>query len=132
MLNIKLERNEIILIEAEKKEFEILNSTFEEVLQSITGGFHARIGAHREEVKYLLLLIQKILENFGSKQSKNSTMNIEISVEQLRILKQILNEACNGIEILNFEKKIGTSPETLNSFLKLSSDLYKAIKRDVK
>lgn len=58
LVQIELLNNEIILIEAEKKGLEILSSTFEEVLKGITGGFYARIGAEREEVQELLLLIK--------------------------------------------------------------------------
>ncbi|NEQ40947.1 MAG: hypothetical protein F6K40_33930 [Okeania sp. SIO3I5] len=58
LVKFELQNNEIILIKAEKKGLEILISTFEEIFQQITGGFHARIGAEREEVQELLLLIK--------------------------------------------------------------------------
>ncbi|NEO56163.1 MAG: hypothetical protein F6K54_25655 [Okeania sp. SIO3B5] len=70
------------------------------MLKGITGGFHARIGAEREEVQELLLLIKIPLETFDSQPAQISTMKIQISVEQLRILTQILSEACHGIKIL--------------------------------
>lgn len=56
-------------------------------------------------------------------------MKIQISVEQLRILTQILNEACHGIKISDFENKIGTSKNQLKSFLDLSSNLYRSIEK---
>ncbi len=101
-----MQNNEIILIKAEKKGLKILSSTFSKVFQQITGGFHARIGSEIEEVQELLLLIKKAGEIFDFQQSKTSTVEISISVEQLRILKQILNEACNGIKLFDFENKI--------------------------
>ncbi|MGD1704314.1 hypothetical protein [Dapis sp. BLCC M229] len=58
LVKFELQNNEIILIKAEKKGLEILISTFEEIFQKIIGGFHARIGAEREEVQELLLLIK--------------------------------------------------------------------------
>ncbi len=109
LVKFELQNHEIILIGAEKKGLEILSSTFEEVFQQITGGFHARIGSEIEEVQELLLLIKKAGETFDFQQSKTSTVEIKISVEQLRILKQILNEAYNSIKFFDFEKKIGTS-----------------------
>ncbi|MDY7007902.1 MAG: hypothetical protein SWX82_29180 [Cyanobacteriota bacterium] len=129
LVQIELLNNEIILIEAGKKGLEILSSTFEEVLKGITGGFHARIGAEREEVQELLLLIKIALETFDSQAAQNSIMKIQISVEQLRILTQFLNEACHGIRILDFENKIGTSEDKLKSFLDLSINLYESIEK---
>jgi len=127
-VKFELQNNEIILIKAEKKGLEILISTFEEVFQQITGGFHARIGAEREAVQELLLLIKIALDTFDFQESKTSTVEISISVEQLRILTQILNEACHGIKILDFENQIGTSKNILNYFLDLSFCLYRSIK----
>ena len=132
LVKFELLNNEIILIEAGKKGLEILSSTFEEVLKGITGGFHARIGAEREEVQELLSLIKIPLETFDSQPAQNSTMKVQISVEQLRILTQILSEACHGIKILDFENKIGTTKNQLNYLLNLSSNLYRSIKNQDK
>ncbi|GGA40547.1 hypothetical protein [Okeania sp. KiyG1] len=131
LVQIELLNNEIILIEAGKKGLEILNSTFEEVLKGITGGFHARIGAEREEVQELLLLIKIPLETFDSQPIQNSTMKVQISVEQLRIFTQILSEACHGIKILDFENKIGTTKNQLKSFLDVSINLYESIEKSI-
>ncbi|XZO03393.1 MAG: hypothetical protein ACM65L_06665 [Microcoleus sp.] len=124
MLNIKLEANNIILIEAEKKGLEILKSTFEVVLQSILGGFHARIGADRKEVQKFLLIIEENLKNYQTQQDNNLVVKLPISVEYLRILTQVLNETCHGIRILDFEHKIGTSKDYLKLCLEQSYNLY--------
>ncbi|NEQ40946.1 MAG: hypothetical protein F6K40_33925 [Okeania sp. SIO3I5] len=58
-----------------------------------------------------------------------STVEISISLEQLRILRQILSEACHGIKVFDFENKIGTSKNILNSFLALSFCLYESIEQ---
>ncbi|MGB3403831.1 MAG: hypothetical protein WBA77_14175 [Microcoleaceae cyanobacterium] len=127
MLNFKQERNEIIEIEANKKDLEILISTFEQVFQSLGERFHPRIGASREEAQEILLLIKIALETFDYQQTQILTTKIQISVEQLRILNNFLNEVCNGIKIDNFEKAIGTSRNTLKSFLSPTHQLYRSI-----
>lgn len=128
MLIIKPETSEIILIEAEKKELEILTSTCQTVIEHITGGFHARIGANKEEVIDLVLLIKRAIVSGEKQANKQSITKINLSLKQLRIISQILNEACNGIKIINFEDKIGTSKDNLRSFLYLIKDSYKSIK----
>ncbi len=67
------------------------------------------------------------LETFDSQPTQASTTKIQISVEQLRILNNFLNEACNGIKIDDLEKTIGTSRKTLMFFLSLSGQLYRSI-----
>jgi hypothetical protein len=129
MLQIKKEIDETILLEAGEDELAILISTFEVVMNTIRGGFHARIGADREEVQALLLLIQTALRTLKFQDSNIPTTEIQVSVEDLRILVQILNEACNGIFISNFEAQTKTSEETLNSFLRLTGDSYRAIRK---
>ena len=56
-------------------------------------------------------------------------MKVQISVEQLRVLTQILNEACHGIKIVDVEQKIGGSKNKLKSFLDLSISLYRWIEK---
>lgn len=129
MLQINKEIDETILLEAGENDLAILISTFEIVMNTIHGGFHARIGADREEVKAELLLLQTALRTLKFQDSNIPTTELRISVEELRILVQILNEACNGIFISNFEAQTKTSEETLNSFLRLTGDSYKAIRK---
>ncbi|PPT09555.1 hypothetical protein CKA32_000830 [Geitlerinema sp. FC II] len=98
-------------------------------MNTIQGGFHARIGASREEVKSLLLLIQKGSKIVKDENSKKIQKESQISVEELRILVQIFNEVCNGIFIQNFENQVGASEETLNTFLHIAGNSYKTIKK---
>jgi hypothetical protein len=86
MLQIKKEIDETILLEAGEDELAILISTFEVVMNTIRGGFHARIGADREEVQALLLLIQTALRTLKFQDSNSPTTELQISVADLRIL----------------------------------------------
>jgi len=126
MLNIHIKNSEIVLLQADQKEFQILNLTCETVCQYIKGGFHARIGATRDEVEEIVLLITEAINFLDSQPNQQLTTQISISVDQLRIIGQILNEACNGIKIFDFENKIGTTRNELRGFLHLISEVYRS------
>ena len=49
----------------------------------------------------------------------------EISREDLGCLGNTLNEVCNGIEVLDFETKIGTSPEQVSNILDFLGSTYR-------
>lgn len=118
-----------VLLELEEGDIKILSLAFELVMNTIQGGFHARIGASREEVKSLLLLVQRSSKIIKHENNKKIQRESQISVEQLRILVQILNEVCNGIFVEDFEVQLGASEEILNTFLRIAGNSYKTIKK---
>ena len=126
MLNIQIQDSEIVWLQADKNEFQILKSTCKTVSQHIKGGFHARIGATRDEVEEIVRLITEAIFFLDGQQNQQLKTQVSVSLDQLRIIGQFLNEACNGIRIFYFENQIGTNRNELISFLALVSKVYRA------
>ena len=51
-------------------------------------------------------------------------MKFKASNEELRILSQVINEICYGLNLDNFKQRIGTSRETAEIFLKRLNSVY--------
>ena len=86
------------------KEVEIIKSVFAEVKNILDHEpeFETRVGAFYVEGQHLAESLSK--------------MNI-ISLQEVTIINNILNEACNGIKIDNFDQKIGSSKTEVESYL---------------
>ena len=122
MLQVRQGIENTVIVELGKNEIDILIKSCNFVNNEIIGGFHARLGADREELEALILLMQSALKNFN-----HQPRLIQISVEQLRILVQVLNEVCHGIYISNFKSKIGSNRNSLKSVLRLTKNSYRAL-----
>jgi len=73
--------------------------------------FQTRVGAS-------LKTFSTFLENIeGFYRTEETPTEISISLNQIILLNNLFNEACNGIRIDDFEKKIGISKEEINSAL---------------
>jgi hypothetical protein len=86
-------------------------------------GFSARIGSHPPLVMSLVNLLFRKLEN----PENNSSILIELSLDNLFILHNTLNEICHGFRLNDFESKIGVSREQAKDFLRFINNLIKKI-----
>jgi hypothetical protein len=112
-------------LQVSRHELHFLLNAIKEMCKSLGDfGFHARIGSYPEEVK---LLVNYLFNQVNHIEQEQNT-NIQLSLEQLEILNNTLNEVCNGIKIENFEDKIGVSREVAKNELKIINSLIKEIK----
>ncbi len=124
-MNIVAKRSAFVEIELSFNELHFLLNAIKEMCKSLGDfGFHARIGAYPEEVK---LFVKYLFDRANNIEQEPNT-NIQLSLEQLEILNNTLNEVCNGIKIENFEETIGISREEAKKELKLINSFIKEIK----
>lgn len=53
-------------------------------------------------------------DNSNKKDTLTNEIKCNFSCEEARILRQVLNEVCNGIDLPNFEERIGMERDRLN------------------
>lgn len=128
-------------------------NTFRNALNEACNGiyvseFKTRMGVSREETTALSDAILQVLEQlrltdktekseFGYQQIKKNSMqliktvgervDVQFTIDELLTLNNSLNEVCNGINVIDFETKIGVDREQakllLNSVNKLGREL---------
>ncbi|WP_027582065.1 hypothetical protein [Bradyrhizobium sp. Ai1a-2] len=54
---------------------------------------------------------------------------VRVSIEELLIVNAVLNETCNGIEIFEFETRVGASRQRVVSLLREVQALLKSMER---
>lgn len=64
----------------------------------------------------------KLLESQGEK------AKIEVSLEELLTINNALNEVCHGIDLFEFETRIGAKVEEVGSLLKATQDVIRGMK----
>ncbi len=56
----------------------------------------------------------------------NDKMTIELKKDELGIICNALNEICNGIDVFEFETRIGAAFDEVKDLLEKATDIYKA------
>lgn len=59
---------------------------------------------------------------------KKDKIIIELSLDELGVLSNSLNEVCDGIEVWEFDTRIGTDIKTARVILKNLSSIYREYK----
>jgi hypothetical protein len=96
------------ILDLSDQEIKILQCIFIEVknILNYEPEFQTRIGGYYEE-------IQKLID------SLNDKLPVVMSLAEITMINAILNEACNGINIQEFDLKIGISKLEANFYLKI-------------
>jgi hypothetical protein len=55
----------------------------------------------------------------------NNRIVLEVSSDELGVFVNALNEVCNGIEVPEFDKKIGINIENAENILKFLASIYR-------
>ena len=56
----------------------------------------------------------------------NSAFHIELSEEELGTIGNCLNEVCNGIEVFEFQTRIGVTREAVQELLRMIVQSYRS------
>lgn len=65
----------------------------------------------------------------NAKQISKEKITIEISKEELGVLSNALNEVCNGIEVWEFDTRMGIKIEGAKAILESLTSIYKKADR---
>ncbi|MDY6806954.1 MAG: hypothetical protein SXA11_24530 [Cyanobacteriota bacterium] len=97
------------------KDLEMFHNIIKEVELALPkSDFEIRLGASSRQAR---AFFETILKNI--KQSGESEIKISLSHFEMYLLNDLLNEACHGISIPNFESKIGVSKQEAVNLLNL-------------
>jgi flagellin-specific chaperone FliS len=101
-------------IELSGKEIKIMQCIFTEVKSILDHEpeFQTRVGIYYAETQ---VLVESLSNNYLA------------SPQEIITLNNILNEACNGINIKNFDTKIGASKEKANIYLRIINKRMKEV-----
>ena len=55
---------------------------------------------------------------------------VSMTIREVRILKQALNEVCNGLEVTEFSTRMGASREEVDELLKQLGDILDRMRQD--
>jgi len=103
------------------EDLEIFQNILKEVRLALeNGGYETRVGVSPRQADGFF---ESILQEM--KQSGKSEIKISLSSRELCLLNNLLNEACHGINIQNFEAKIGMTEKEVKNLLNL---VHRAIK----
>ncbi|NJM99973.1 MAG: hypothetical protein HC800_25060 [Phormidesmis sp. RL_2_1] len=102
-------------------ESQAIKLALDQVLKTVEGGFHARLGGSKDEVNQLLSLIKEKCA------VTELSQDINISTDQLIFLIDSLNEVCHGIYIKDFEAQFRCSKREAVSLLEKLDSAYLAI-----
>jgi hypothetical protein len=101
-----------IAIQLSIEEVEFFLKLVYEVQQVIPDSFTTRVAVSPRQARgFFESIIQEI------KQSGESVMNISFLFQEMCLLQQLLNEACNGIVINDFQIKLGKSEKEAEELL---------------
>lgn len=65
----------------------------------------------------MIFLINHISQKLNVINNQTIQSEIQITINELRALKNSLNEVCHGIKLVDFEEKIGFARETVKILL---------------
>jgi hypothetical protein len=114
-MKITLVNNSHAHFEFSNGEIKLIQNIFAEVKNVLNyePEFQTRVGSYYEEVQKL---------------TKSLNTDYIASLKEIIIINNIMNEACNGINIKDFDNKIGISKIEAKSYLrtinKVMNDLY--------
>lgn len=113
---------EVASVEFSKLEIKLFINSITEVLESLKGGFIARMNFTVEQVKDFLLIVVQWSEQ------EDQIICLDLLVDQVEILNNSLNEVCHGgVCVDNFQSKIGSKEEVnnlLDAINKLMNKMY--------
>ncbi|MEG3898469.1 MULTISPECIES: hypothetical protein [unclassified Microcoleus] len=95
-----------VAIQLSIEEVEFFLKLVQEVQQVIPNSFTTRVNTSPRQARGFF---ESILQDI--KQSGESLMNISFLFQEMCLLQNLLNEACNAIVINDFEIKLGKSKE---------------------
>lgn len=96
--------------------------------------FETRMGDTKEDV---LRLMERILEvinetsknNMGSTEDESRSVEIRLSINELLMIHQSLNEICHGFYLSNFQEKIGVTRKEAVDLMDEISGIYHGIEK---
>lgn len=101
-------------------ELEAFKNAFEEVNKSISRrALPIRLGCSIAEFENLYQTISALLLRNNANDVLINEIKFNSSFENVRILRQILNEVCNGINVIGFKEKIGIEREQLRECMRI-------------
>lgn len=97
------------------EDLDIFQNILKEVRLALEGGgYETRVGVSpRQAAGFFESILQEM------KQSGDREIKINLSSREVGLLNNLLNEACNGINIQNFETKIGVAKKEAKNLLDL-------------
>ncbi|MEG4345142.1 hypothetical protein QUB70_17975 [Microcoleus sp. A003_D6] len=101
-----------VAIQLSSEEVEFFRKLVQEVQQVIPNSFTTRVNTSPRQARGFF---ESILQDI--KQSGESLMNISFLFQEMCLLQNLLNEACNAIVINDFEIKLGKSKEEAKELL---------------
>lgn len=97
------------------EDLEMFQNILKEVRLALeNGGFETRVSVSPRQARGFF---ESIVQDM--KQSGESQIKISLSSLEMTLSNNLLNEACNGINIQNFEAKIGITEKEANNLLNL-------------
>lgn len=102
-----------VIIRFTSADLRMIMSSIKEICKKIDlFEFRTRIGANQSDA----IIFNDKMAGFANSMNCNY-IDIEVSIEEMRIINNALNEVCNGIRVLHFEEKMGYSRDIVQSLL---------------